>query len=578
MTHPDYVRLPRLPDYIAHWAAARPDHPAMIQHEDGKTVGYKRFNRLIDLFALRLRHMGIGMGDRVASMLVLVPEHLMLMYACFKIGAVFAPLDLRLKEEEVVRDLEKIEPKAFFFLGETPVRDFREAGRAVRENCPSVAHLVQFTPNPQPGELLEGATAITRMMGRGRVLSLMLRNMVSGALRRAYAAVGPRTPALVIYTTGTTGDPKPALLCHENIIVQNEVLARGMTQQADGRLKLLINLPPSHVGCVTECFMTTMFLGGTTVLLRIFDVRLTLEAVEKHRVNALGQIPTQFRMLWNHPDYAKFDLSSLDFVAYAGSSVDLAFLKKLAAMAPACGTGLGMTENAGFATFTAPGTPPEEMVGQVGSPFPDLAAVTVRHPMNPDGTAGAELPDGETGEICYHPPIVFLGYHGMPAETARAVSREGILYTGDLGAFETRSGRRVLRLAGRRKFIVKQKGYNVFPDEVEEFIARMPGVDVAEVVGVAHALFDEGLFAFVRPQGGATLSAEEVLAHCKGIAAYKRPQHVEVLPAGAELPVTRSTKVDKLALRRMAEDIVARLRSEGRWDAEAPPVKGGHDA
>jgi acyl-CoA synthetase (AMP-forming)/AMP-acid ligase II len=571
MTHPEYLRMSRLPDYVAHWAAIRPEHPAMIQHEDGKTVSYKQFSRLIDLFALRLRDMGIGSGDRVASMLVLVPEHMMLMYACFKIGAIFAPLDLRLKDEEVVRDLEKIKPKAFFFLGKTPVRDFREAGRAVQQGCPSVAHLVQFTPNPQPGDLLEGATAITQMMAKGKVLFLMLKNMVSGALRNAYAEVGPRTPALIIYTTGTTGDPKPAVLCHENIIVQNEVLARGMVQGTDGRLKILINLPPSHVGCVTECFMTTMFLGGTTVLLRIFDVRMTLEAIQKHKVNALGQIPTQFRMLWNHPDYAKHDLGSLEFVAYAGSSVDLTFLKRLAAMAPAYGTGLGMTENAGFATFTRPGTPPEEMVGQVGVPFPDLAAVTVRQPMNADGTAGAELADGEIGEICYHPPIVFLGYYNLPAETARAVTREGILYTGDLGFYENRGGGRVLRLAGRRKFIVKQKGYNVFPDEVEEFIARLPGVDVAEVVGVAHALFDEGLFAFVRPQRGAALAAEQVLAHCKGIAAYKRPQHVEVLPAEAELPVTRSTKIDKLALRRRAEEIVARLRSEGKWDTEEKP-------
>jgi acyl-CoA synthetase (AMP-forming)/AMP-acid ligase II len=155
----------------------------------------------------------------------------------------------------------------------------------------------------------------------------------------------------------------------------------------------------------------------------------------------------------------------------------------------------------------------------------------------------------------------------MPDETERCVSREGILYTGDLGGFKPRGGRRTLHLAGRRKFIVKQKGYNVFPDEVEAFIARLPGVDVAEVVGVGHALYDEGLFAFVRPARGAALDAGQVLAHCQGIAAYKRPQHVEILAADADLPVTRSTKVDKLALRRRAEEIVARLRAEGKWDS-----------
>jgi acyl-CoA synthetase (AMP-forming)/AMP-acid ligase II len=569
MTPAPFVRFSRLNDAITHWASARPQQAAMIQHEDGKTVTYKQFNRLVDLFALRLLDMGIGKGDRVASMLVLVPEHLMLMYACFKIGAIFAPLDLRLKEDEVVRDLAKIKPKAFFFLGKTPVRDFREAGRAVKAKCPYVEHLVQFTADPQPGDLLEGAVGITQMMSKGKVVGLVLKNLVSGALRRAYAAVDARTPALIIYTTGTTGEPKPAMLCHENILVQNEILARGMNQTTASGLKILINLPPSHVGCVTECFMTAIFLGGTTVLLRIFDVRLTLEAIQKHRANALGQIPTQFRMLWSHPDYSKTDLSSLKFVAYAGSSVDLPFLKKLAAMAPFYGTGIGMTENAGFATFTPAGTPPEEMVGQVGEPFPDLAAVTVRQPMDADGTAGAELPDGEVGEICYHPPIVFLGYYGMPEETARAVSREGILYTGDLGYFKERAGRRALHLSGRHKFIVKQKGYNVFPDEVEAFIAQLPGVDVAEVVGVGHALFDEGLFAFVRPAKGAALSAEQVLAHCKGIASYKRPQHVEILPADAELPVTRSTKVDKLALRKRAEEIVGRLRQAGKWDQAA---------
>ncbi|MFO7706593.1 MAG: class I adenylate-forming enzyme family protein [Desulfobacterales bacterium] len=567
MNSAPFLRVSRLNDAIAHWASARPQHPAMIQHEDGKTVTYKQFNKLVDFFALRLLDMGIGRGDRVASMLVLVPEHMMLMYACFRIGAIFAPLDLRLKEDEVVRDLAKIKPKAFFFLGQTPVRDFREVGRAVKERCPYVEHLVQFTAAPKPGELLEGAVGITAMMKKSTVLGLLLKNMFSGALRKAYAAVEARTPALIIYTTGTTGDPKPAVLCHENILVQNEILARGMNQSAESRLKILINLPPSHVGCVTECFMTAMFLGGTAVLLRIFDVRLTLEAIQKHRVNALGQIPTQFRMLWAHPDYSKFDLSSLEFVAYAGSSVDLPFLKKLSAMAPFFGTGLGMTENAGFATFTPPGTPPEEMVGQVGEPFPDLAAVTVRKPLNADGTAGKELPDGEVGEICYHPPIVFLGYYGMAEETARTVSREGILYTGDLGYYRERSGRRALHLSGRRKFIVKQKGYNVFPDEVEGFIAQLPGVDVAEVVGIPHALYDEGIFAFVRAAKGAVLSAEQVMAHCKGIASYKRPQHVEILPAEAELPVTRSTKIDKLALRRRAEEIVSELRAAGKWDA-----------
>ncbi len=557
-------RFPLLNNYVEHWAKNSPEKAAMIQHEDGKTVNYGKFNSLIDFFALKLLDMGIKNGDRIATQLVLIPEHVLLMYACFKIGAIISPLDLRLKDDEIVRDLDKIKPVAFFFLGKTPVIDFTKIGEAVRDRCPYVKHLVQFTPDPKPGELVAGAVPITDMMSKGRLIWLKIKNIFTRSLQKAYSQINTRTPALIIYTTGTTGGPKPAVLCHENIIVQNELLARGTGLSPEGRI--LINLPPSHVGCVTELLMTSIFLGSTAVFLRVFDVAMTLEAIQKWKVTALGQIPTQFRMLWAHKDYSKFDISSLNFVAYAGSSVDVEFLKKLAKMAPHFGTGIGMTENAGFATFTPEGIPIEEMAGQVGRAFPDLAEVTIRKPMNDDGTAGMELPDGEIGEICYHPPIVFLGYFNNPEETAKAISKEGIMYTGDLGKFVDMGKYRALYLSGRRKFMIKQKGYNVFPDEVESFIAGMPVVDVAEVVGMKHRIFDEGIFAFVRPKEGSSVTREMIESHCKSIASYKRPLHVEMWPWDKPFPLTRSAKVDKLALQKIAADIIEDLRKKNGWD------------
>lgn len=561
-------KLPRATDYIDHWANIQPHAVAMIQHEDGRTVTYKKFQTLIGFFALRLLGMGVGKGDRVATQLVLLPEHMALMYACFRIGAIFAPLDVRLQEEEVVRDINKIEPLAFFFLGNTPVRDFRKVGMAVKKSCPCVKHLVQFTPNPGPGDIIEGAKSISDLMNKPLLIGLKIKDIFTRGLEKAYREVGARTPALIIYTTGTTGEPKPAVLCHENILVQNRILERGMGYQGEKKdFSILVNLPPSHVGCITETFMTTMYMGGKAVLLRIFDVKATLEAIERHRIKVIGQIPTMFRMLWNFPGYESYDLSSLEFVAYAGSAVDTAFLKKLSLMAPKFGTGIGMTENAGFATFTPPGISMEEMAGQVGQAFSDLAQVTVRAPMNADGSAGDELPDEQTGEICYHPPIVFLGYYNQPEETKKTISSEGILYTGDLGYFKPMQGYKALYLSGRKKFVIKQKGYNVFPGEVEEHISQMPGVDVAEVIGIRHGLYDEGIFAFVRPVKDARISSEDVMAHCKSMASFKRPVHVEIWPWDKELPLTRSTKVDKLRLAALAGPIVEDLRKEGKWDA-----------
>jgi len=568
----DYAdwRLPLLNSYTEKWARQTPEKPALIQHEDGKTITYKRFNDLVDFFALRLRDMGIEKGDRVATMLVLVPEHVILMYACFKIGAIIAPLDVRLKANEVVRDLEKIKPKAFFFLGKTEVIDFREMGRAVRDNCPYVEHLVQFTPDPKPGDIIDGAISVTEMMKKSRLIGLKLKNIFTRDLEKAYANIDTKTPALIIFTTGTTGEPKPAVMCHENIIIQNEVLKRGVGLEGDEKTKdmvMLVNLPPSHVGCVTEQLMTTLYLGGTAVVLRIFDPRLTLEAIEKHKVTIFGQIPTQFRIEWALPEYKEYDLSSLEYAIYGGSAVDTVFLRKLAEMAPNFGTGIGMTETAGFYTFTPRNISVEEMAGQVGRAFDDLAPVTIREPVNEDGTAGDVLPDDETGEVCVSGPIVFQGYYNMPEETARAISKDGWLYTGDLGYFKDMGTYKALYLAGRQKFIIKQKGYQVFPDEVQDFIAEHPKVDVVDVVGVKHAVYDEGIFAFIRPKKGEQLSVQEVMEHCEGIASYKRPQHVEIWPEDKDFPLTRVAKVDKKELQTLAASIVEELRQQGKWDA-----------
>ena len=559
-------KLPLLNSYVEKWAKETPDKPALIQHEDDKTITYKKFETMVDFFALRLLDMGIKKGDRVATMLVLVPEHILLIYACFKIGAIIAPLDVRLKENEVVRDLEKIKPKAFFFLGKTPMIDFREIGKAVRDNCPYVEHLVQFTPDPEPGDIIDGAVAITDMMAKGKIVGLKVKNIFSRHLEKAYAKVDTKTPALIIFTTGTTGEPKPAVMCHENIIIQNEILYRGVEMDGNNMV-MLVNLPPSHVGCVTEQLMTTLYAGGTAVLLRIFDPKLTLEAIEKHKVNAFGQIPTQFRIEWALPEYKDYDLSSLEYAIYGGSAVDTVFLNKLAEMAPNFGTGIGMTETAGFYTFTPKGISVEEMAGQVGRSFDDLAPVTIRKPVNDDGTAGEEISDGEVGEICVSGPIVFQGYYDMPGETDRAISKDGWLYTGDMGYFKDMGSYRALYLAGRQKFIIKQKGYQVFPDEVQDFIASHQKVDVVDVVGVKHNIFDEGIFVFIRPKRGETLIADEIMEYCQDIASYKRPQHVEIWPEDKDFPLTRVAKVDKKELKVLAESIVEDLRKEGKWDS-----------
>jgi acyl-CoA synthetase (AMP-forming)/AMP-acid ligase II len=233
-------------------------------------------------------------------------------------------------------------------------------------------------------------------------------------------------------------------------------------------------------------------------------------------------------------------------------------------MAPAIGTGLGLTETSGFCTYTAPGASSDDLAQGIGWDMP-RCPLTIRAPMREDGSAGPELPPGEEGEVCFAGPQVFLGYLRDPEATARAVSSDGVLYTGDLGSYTRERG---LRLHGRAKLVVKPKGYQVFPGDVEEHIvgALAGRVAAAAVVGAEHAVFSEGIVAFVEAAAGATVTAQEVHAACGDIASYARPSHVEIVAPGG-IPLNRVAKTDYLLLRERAAALVARLRSEGGWDA-----------
>jgi acyl-CoA synthetase (AMP-forming)/AMP-acid ligase II len=463
---------------------------------------------------------------------------------------IHAPLDLRLQPAEVVRCLETIRPRGFAFPGQMRGVDFRALGLAVVRHCPFVVHLIQFSP---PEETMEQAESFYTLTEGRQPMGL------EEAHREAMAAVTPDDGALVIFTTGSTGAPKPALLSHRNITCQNFCL--GAAFGFDRHTRLLVNLPPSHVGGQTEALMTTLFCGGTAVLLEAFDPARSLEAVARHRVNLVGQIPAMFHFEWRLADYDSYDLTSLEAAIYGGQQVAPAFLEKLAAMAPRIGTGLGLTETAGFCTYTPRDATAEDLPASLGHPAP-LYPMSIRQPMREDGRAGDALPDGETGHICFCGPQTFLGYVNDPAATARTISSDGWLYTGDMGFRDARG----LHFSGRAKWVIKSRGYQVFPMEIEDHLCGLQDkVAQAGVVGVPHAVFSEGVVAFVEKKPGAALEIAELKRHARGMASYMRPLHYVLLEAG-QMPLNRVAKIDYLRLEELALAEVAQLRARRRWD------------
>ena len=548
--------LPNIADYVALYAKERPGDAAIVEHNTGETVTWKTFNTSVSAFAAKLLSIGLTRGDIIATSLPLLKEHVYLIYACYRIGVIIAPLDLRLKAGEIRYCLDKMKPKAYFFLGKTPVADFRPTIREVMTACPYVRHWVQF--QKEAGLVMDGAVGISEFIKD--IKKVFLLNVVTGRVKKARRQIGKRDPALIIFTTGSTGSPKPALLCHENILIQNIGLCAGFELMRSDRM--LINLPPSHVGCTTEQLGTVLFGGGVAVILHIFDAKLSLEAIEKHRVTVIGQIPALFNMEWRLPDYGKHDLSSLRFAIYGGQAVPKEFLVKMKAMAPRIGTGLGLTETAGFCTYTDVDADVDELAQGIGYDSP-LCPLTIHDFMKPDGTAGTEKPNGDIGEICFSGPQIFLGYLGDPENTAKTVSKEGICYTGDVGYYDGKG----LHFSGRAKLVLKPKGYPVFPEDVERHThdkLRDRAAQVA-VLGVEHEVFSEGIMAFVECMEGKTITPAEVLAACGDISAYSRPSHVVILKAG-EIPLNRVAKTDYLTLKARAAAIVEELRSRGAWD------------
>jgi len=330
----------------------------------------------------------------------------------------------------------------------------------------------------------------------------------------------------------------------------------------DSGTRTLVNLPASHVGGQTETLMSTFFGGGTVVLVEVFDASRSLRAIAQHRVELLGQIPAMFNLEWMLKDYDRHDLFSLRFAAYGGHSVSRPFVDRLATMAPVIGTGLGLTEAAGFCTYVQTNaTGREAILTGLGQDMP-IYPCTIRQPMRGDGNAGEELPSGEIGAVCFRGPQTFLGYVNDPAATAQAISRDGYLYTGDLGHKDAAG----LHLTGREKWVIKSFGYQIFPGDVERHLCGLAEkVAHCVVVGVAHAVASEAVVAVVEKRPGVELDRQELNRHARSLPSYMRPRHWIILEPG-QLPLNRMVKPDYARAQEMARQEVAQLRERGEWD------------
>jgi fatty-acyl-CoA synthase len=530
---------------LDYWAGRNPDGVAIVNATRGTSLTWRQLQRGSVGLASELWRRGFRAGDYLAASLPLLDEHILLEYACFRLGVIHVPLDLRLPPAEVIRCLALVRAKAYCFLGKTPLADFAALGVAVRERCPFVEHFIQFSA---PADCITGATSFAAWM-----------QSAQNGPAEEYPGPSENDGAQVIFTTGSTGSPKAALLSHRGITCQN--LCLGTAFAFGPGQRVLCNLPASHVGGQAEILITSLFTGATAVTLEIFDAVKSLDAIEQHGVTLIGQIPAMFNLEWRTADYARRNVTSLRAAVYGGQAVPRPFLEKMLSMAPTIATGLGLTEASGFCTYARLTPDADEVARGIGWSMPAYR-MSVRDPMDGSGMAGEELPAGQVGHICFWGPQNFLGYVNDEAATAATLSRHGWLYTGDMGSVDDDG----LHFSGRAKWVIKPAGNQVFPGDVENhFSALSDRVGNVGVVGHEHRMWSEGIVAFVEKLSGVDLTEADLRKHARGLAGYMRPLHYVILDPGT-MPMNRTAKVDVTRLQMLARDEVAKLRERGRWD------------
>jgi acyl-CoA synthetase (AMP-forming)/AMP-acid ligase II len=359
---------------------------------------------------------------------------------------------------------------------------------------------------------------------------------LAGPPRPAPAEVAPGDLATLLYTSGTTGFPKGAMISHANALFNAESCRRalGYGESDVG----LVALPMFHVTALHTQLLALLAVGGSMVIQAEYETERLLELISRHRVTALFLVPAIYKLLTLRADPARHDLSSVRFAGYGGAPMAPETIEATQRLLPGvrlCNC-YGLTESSSLATVL-----PAELAlshaSTVGRPVPGTEA-EVR------GLAGERLPPGEPGELFLRGPNIVQGYWAAPEKSAAALGG-GWLRTGDLARIDAEG---FVTILDRVKYMINRGGEKIYGLEVEHVLATFPGVAEAAVVGVPHPIFGEVPVAFLVAAPGATLEAGKLRAHCQErLADYKVPVAFRGI---ALLPRNPAGKVLKVELRR----------------------------
>lgn len=521
-----------LGDALDEQATARGDAPALIFDEFGVHWSWAEMKARADLLARGLMAWGVAAGDRVAVLSPNAPEWVLLEYALAKVGATLVTVNPALHKAELAYLLRQSRTSTLFTVCAYRRYDLADAITALRPDLPDLKRVARM------GEgTLADAPAFAEVKA-------MAEDVTPEALAERQAAVSPQDIVQIQYTSGTTGNPKGAMLTHHSTVNNGRLMADRAGFRADDRL--VSAMPFFHTaGCVCNV-MGMLAVGGCHVGLSAFDAEKQLEQIEKHRGTITNGVPTMLIRMLEDPSMPSRDLSSWRICFVGGTDIPAALMRR---MKETVGTDpmiiMGMTECSPIITQTLPTDDFETQIATAGVPLPHTEIKVV------DRDSGDPMPLGESGELLIRGYLTTAGYFDMPEKTAETLDADGWLRSGDLAVLD-KGG--YLRIVGRIKDMLIRGGENVYPAEIESYLMTHPDISDAQVVGVPDPQLGEEIFAFVIPRPGAGMDVETVRDYCReGLARHKLPKYVELTDA---FPQTANGKIRKVELRETATKMV----------------------
>jgi HIP---CoA ligase len=495
-------------------ARALPDHNALVTAE--KTLTFAGLRDEVRRAAATMIDLGVAPGDRVA---IWSPNTWHWVVACLAThyaGAVVVPLNTRYTAGEAADIMARTEAPVLIAMGEFLGSD--RAAELDRDRLPTLRHIVRVPLDKADGTWDE-------FVARGTDLA--------AADRRA-AAVRPDDVSDILFTSGTTGRSKGVLCAHRQSLSAPAAWAACGEVTSDDRY-LCIN-PFFHNFGYKAGILACLQTGATLIPMLTFDPEAAMRAVQEHRATVLPGPPTIYQTLLDHPKRADYDLTSLRFAVTGAAVVPVVLIERMQSELDIdiVLTAYGLTEASGFGTMCRADDDAVTVATTCGRPIADFE-------LRIDGDAG------EAGEVLLRGPNVMLGYLNDAEATAAAIDADGWLHTGDVGTVDAAGN---LRITDRLKDMYICGGFNVYPAEIEQVLARLPGVAEAAVIGVADERLGEVGKAFVVRMPGSDLDEKRVIAYTREhLANFKTPRSVEFLDV---LPRNPGGKVVKPQLRERA--------------------------